>query len=121
MIPSPWVGIVLALAVFRLVRLLSYDAFPPFAWARSRILGERVATTGTSATRMGLTNEGVDVTVAYRWPILAELVHCVFCLGLWVAGAVYVLWIFWPTGTLYGAAPFALGGASALIAKNWDP
>jgi hypothetical protein len=114
-IPSPWVAVVLALAAFRLLRLLGWDDLPPIARARARVLGESV-----NAYR-GRAGEPDNYVYAYRRPTLAHLVHCAFCLGFWVACAVYVAWLFVPTVTLYATAPFALSAAIGLLAKNWDP
>jgi hypothetical protein len=93
-IPSPWVAVVLTLGTFRLLRLLGWDEFPPVLKAREWLLHGR--------------------------PLLGDLWGCPFCLGWWLSLAVYLLWLWQPTGTLYGAAPFALSGAVGLIAKNLD-
>lgn len=100
MIPSPWVAVILTLGTFRILRLLSYDTFPPIFKARIWFLS--------------------------KWPerwieSISELWTCVFCLGFWLSLAVYLLWLWLPTETLYIAAPFALSGAAGLIAKNLDP
>ncbi len=93
-IPSPWVAVILTLGTFRLLRLISYDTFPPIVKLREHVVGES------------------------EWRI--ELVNCRFCLSFWIGLAVYLLWLWQPTATLYGAAPFALSGAVGLIARNWD-
>lgn len=120
-LPSPWVGLVLGLGAFRLMRLLSYDSFPPFERARGWILGEETVTVGSAATRMGITNEDPQVSVRYRRPLLAELVHCAFCLGLWLAGGIYAAWLLEPRWTIYAAVPFALSSFVGLVARNLDP
>ncbi len=72
--PHPWELAVLALAAFRLFRLLSYDDLRPIARARAWVLGEEVARI-----------EGCpDPIYQYRWPTLAHFVGCGFCLGAWV-------------------------------------
>lgn len=129
MIPSPWVAVVLVFATFRLIRLVSYDAFPPVARLRSWIVGEHETTTGNLADRQGLTANGPRLETSYRRPVLAELFHCVYCTGFWVALAVYGCWLAAghpgaygsSSWALYVAAPFALNAASALIARWLDP
>lgn len=111
MIPSAYVSVVLAFAVFRLYRLLAYDDFPPVLRLRSWILGEY--------TSKGQYVEGNHYL--YRRPLLEKFVHCPFCLGFWLAAVTYVIWIFWPTGTLYGAYAFALSGAVGIITRQLDP
>lgn len=93
-IPSPWVAAILTLGTFRLLRLLAWDEFPLVLRAREWLLRDR--------------------------SLLAALWTCPFCLGFWLSLAVYLLWLWQPTGTLYGAAPFALSGVVGLIAKNLD-
>jgi hypothetical protein len=114
-IPSPWVAVVLALAAFRLTRLLGWDDLPPIARARARALGETV-----NAYR-GRAGEPDNYVYNYKRPTLAHLVHCAFCLGFWVACAVYVAWLLVPTPTLYVCVALALSAAVGLVAKNLDP
>jgi hypothetical protein len=120
-IPSPWVGLVLALAVYRLCRLAGWDHFTPIARARTWLYGATVTNSASTNARLGVTNESVEVTWTYRRPMLAELLSCAFCLGWWISLAVYLAWLWKPEWTLYGAAPLALSAAAGLIAKNLDP
>jgi hypothetical protein len=121
MIPSPWTGLILALGTYRLLRLLAFDTFPPVARGRAWILGEEVVTVGNSNARMRLTDDRMEVSYRYRRALLAELVHCAFCLGLWLSAGAYVLWLEWPRPTLYGAMPFAISAFIGLVARNLDP
>lgn len=115
MLPSPWVGLVLALAAYRATRLVGWDDLPPIARARSWALGERVEARSRPAGQ-----EDVYVTL-YRRPLLAHFVFCPFCVGFWISVAVYVAWVFEPRPTLYACVPFALSAAVGLLAKNLDP
>lgn len=115
MIPSPWISLVLALAAFRVTRLIGWDDLPPIVAARRWALGESVEVRSRPAGQ-----DDVYVYV-YERPLLAHFVHCPFCVGFWISLATYLLWLFEPTGTLYGAAPFALSAAVGLLAKNLDP
>jgi hypothetical protein len=114
-IPSPWVALVLVLAAFRLTRLVGWDDLPPVARARARALGESVVARSRPA------GQDDEYVYLYRRPLLAHLVHCAFCLGFWAAVVVYVAWLLEPRPTLYVCAPFAIGAAVGLIAKNLDP
>lgn len=115
MMPSALVLLVLALAAFRLVRLVGWDDLPPVVRVRSWVLGERVEARSRPAGR-----DDVYVTL-YRRPLLAHFVHCPFCVGWWVALATYVAWVLEPRWTLYACVPLALSAAVGLIAKNLDP
>lgn len=121
MIPSPWVGLVLALAVYRLCRLAGWDDFPPVAKVRAWVVGEQTVTVGTSNQQMGLTATDPDETTSFKRPTLEHFLHCPFCLGFWLSVAAYGAWLWQPRGTLYGLFAFALSGAVGLIAKNLDP
>lgn len=103
MIPGPWTGAVLTLAVFRLVRLAGWDDFPLAVRLRAVLLGQD--------------DPGKP---SYRRPVVAELLHCPFCVGWWFSLLVYLAWIWQPRDVLYACAPLALSGAVGLIAKNWD-
>ncbi len=111
MIPGPWVGLVLALAVFRACRLAGWDNFPPIVRLRARITGERVMRSASSTKPI----------IEHRRPLLAEFIGCAFCLGAWLSLGAYLAWRFAPTETLYAAAPLALSAAAGIIAKVLDP
>jgi len=93
-IPHPWPALVITLGAYRLLRLLGWDTFPLAVRARAWVIGDN--------------------------KLLTEMFGCPFCLGFWVSLAVYLAWLWQPTGTLYAAAPFALSGAIGLISKNLD-
>lgn len=114
-IPSPWVGVVLALAAFRLTRLVGWDELPPVVAARKWVLGESVRAFSRPA------HQPDEYVYAYRRPLLAALVHCPFCLGFWISLATYVAWALEARWTLCVCVPLALSAAVGLIAKNLDP
>lgn len=120
MIPSPWVALVLALGVYRLVRLIGWDDFPPVERARDWLVGAKLVTTGTQAQVAGLTGEPPDLVWVYDRPLLNHFLHCPFCQGFWVSVAAYIAWAFEPYWTVTVLAAFALSGAVGLIAKNLD-
>ncbi len=121
MIPSPWVGLVLALAVFRACRLIGWDDFPPVMRARGWVTGQHETTSGSANARMGVTGEGVTREIGWRRPLLAHFLGCAYCLGAWLSVAVYAAWLAEPTWTLYGTFPFALSAAVGIIARRGDP
>lgn len=115
MLPSALACVALALAAFRLTRLVGWDDLPPVVRFRAWALGERVEARSRPAGQD-------DVYVyLYRRPLLAHFVHCPFCVGFWISVAVYVAWALEPRWTLYAAVPLALSAVVGLTAKNLDP
>lgn len=112
MIPGWWVGLVIGLGAFRVVRLIGWDDLPPIARLRVRITGERARSMPTESTQP---------IYVYRRPLLAHFISCPYCVGWWVALASYGSWLLWPRGTLYVLAPFALSAFVGLVARNLDP
>ena len=111
MIPAPWHALVLALAAYRLARLIGWDEFPPVAKLRAWATGQ-------------YTSKGPYVDgnhLLYRRPLLEHFLTCPFCQGFWTSVIVYLAWRFAPVETLYACAPFALSAAVGLISKNLDP
>lgn len=121
MIPNVWTGIVLALAAFRVTRLIGWDDLPPIARVRAWATGERVYS-------KPMRGENVDVYQHDR-PLLSHFLHCAFCQGFWTASVVYGAWL--AAGSpghaeprswvFYALVPFALSAAVGLVARNLDP
>lgn len=120
MIPGPWVALVLALGVYRIVRLVGWDEFPPVARARAWVVGERKVKVGSGNAQMGLTNGAADDEVVFDRPLLEHFLTCPFCVGFWLSVLAYVAWLEEPRWTLYGLGSFALSGAVGLVSKNLD-
>jgi len=99
-VPAPYAFVLLALASYRLTRLLGWDTFPPVARARDWLLGPYVEP---------------------RSLLLVELFSCAFCLGFWVGLAVYLAWLWLPTATLAVSVVLALSAVVGLTAKTLDP
>jgi hypothetical protein len=112
MLPSPFAFLVLALAAFRLTRLVGWDEFPPAVRARQALTGETV--------HHNVTDSQGPI---YRWrrPTLAKFLACPYCVGFWIGLAVYLLWVFLPTQTFYAALPLALSAAVGITARMLDP
>lgn len=129
MIPSVWIGIVLALASFRLTRLVSYDDFPPVARLRSWVIGAQVIRRGHHNARMGVSNDEVTQEWVYARPLLTHFLGCVYCVGFWISCTVYAAWV--AVGSpgaiaahsilFYPIVPFALSAATGIIARRLDP
>jgi Protein of unknown function (DUF1360) len=120
-IPSPWVAAVLALAVFRTVRLAGWDTFPPLVAFRGWLTGREGVAVGSQNDLMGLTGTPAASGHRYRRPALAELLGCAYCSGLWLSGIAYCCWLLEPVWTLYAAAPLALSAAAGTAARWLDP
>lgn len=111
MLPSWYVGLVLALGAFRVVRLIGWDDFPPIARLRAKITGEQRYTNSTASR---------ETLVRYQRPTLDHFLHCPFCQGFWVCVGVYIAWRFEPYWTVVALAPFALNSVVGLVARNLD-
>jgi hypothetical protein len=109
-IPSPWHAAILALAAFRICRLVGWDDFPPVSRARAWLTGETSSWSQTD-----------QIQYEYRRPLLAHFLGCAFCQGFWTTVAVWGTWEAAPRWTLIVAVPFALSSAVGLVAKNLDP
>lgn len=130
MLPGGLELVVLALAAFRLTRLIGWDDLPPVARARARLLGETPPAYEVSQpvwspeleqfVVMG-TPPDDEAEPEYRRELLAEMFHCPFCLGFWVSLGTYLAWAAWPGAVFWAAVPLALSGAVGLAAKNLDP
>lgn len=141
MIPDALTLALLALAAFRMTRLIGWDTFPPVARARSRILLSWIEPVCSSCKAeradyeardgrewVGLENcprcgsgEPATFLEGHGRPLLGELVECPFCLGWWIALALYAGWLVAPTAALVVSVPLALSAAVGLLAKNLDP
>lgn len=112
-VPGAWETILLALAVFRVARLIGWDDITQRL--RDWILVKKVV--GEVEGRNGETRR---VLVA-RSHFVAKMINCPWCLGWWVAVAWWAAWLAWPAGALVAATPFAVSALVGLIAKNLDP
>lgn len=120
-IPHPWPALVLALAAFRLARLVGWDTFPLAERFRDLVSGTETVTSGNSNARMGLTNGDVTETTTDRRPAVRHFLECAWCQGFWLSLGAYGAWLAEPRWALYGAAPFAISAFVGLVAKNLDP
>jgi uncharacterized protein DUF1360 len=105
--PQPWEGVLLALAAFRIWRLIAADTIfdGPRKWIIG--LGYRWA-------------DGDPIPKKYRehWGIFME---CPWCLGFWISVVVWAAWLAvddWAVGL---AVPWALSAVVGLVRENLDP
>lgn len=128
--------IVIALAVYRLTRLVIKDTFPPLLWARDRLVGGwRPLTPGEQEiqSRQPGGNQAFPITeiegVTNRWVTrrswvpdwLSDLLSCAFCASGWISLAVVVAVAFTvgvPAPLLVWPAVWAAG--SLIAAQKWS-
>ena len=115
MIPSPWVGVILALGVYRIVRILGWDDMPWLVQARNYLMGRNEGNRGEKLWPV------TDPRGSYTHPAFAKFITCPFCQGFWVSCIVYVVWIYAPTAVLYVTVPLALSATVGLVSRNLDP
>lgn len=84
MIPAPWAFALLALAAFRIWKLIGDDAVldKPRDW--------------------------VIVRLEQRAEWLDYFITCPWCAGFWMAALWWLAWLAWPHGAVVVAVPFAL-------------
>ncbi len=108
-IPDWWSALLLALASWRLFHLLAFDDILD----RPR----RYVTRLNPKWRQ----EGDATGEQYREG-LAAFLTCPYCLGFWVASAVWAAWLVFPTETMFVTVPFALSagivGAQRLLSSE---
>lgn len=121
MIPAPLILLVLALAAYRLTRVIGWDDFPPIERARARLTGQKKHVSGSSNAQANLTDETPTVTWSWKRPLLAHFLACAFCQGFWTSSIVYGIWVAVGHWALYAFVPLAISGAVGLLAKNLDP
>jgi hypothetical protein len=104
-IPAPWTFALLALAAYRLWRLIGIDEIT--APIRDRVTGRLWAS-------------GEDTRWERYHPTLDKLIGCPWCLGAWVSLAATLAWWIWPHATLIACVPFAVSAVVGLVTKNLD-
>lgn len=100
--------VVLALAVWRIAALLSYERGPGDVFLKFR-------------AALGITpgDDGEPAEWPDRFP--ASAVVCVWCLSVYVGAAWALLWLAWPVLAFWLALPLALSAAAVLVEKMAKP
>lgn len=104
-VPDAWTLILLAGASFRITRLIGWDTVTDTYRRRFTGLGDWA---------------GGDLPAGYRRSLDAFL-HCPYCLGFWVALAVWASWQAWPHATLVVCGLLTISAAVGIVAKQFDP
>ena len=97
-VPGPYVAILLAVASYRLWRLIAEDDI--FDRPRRWILN------------LGYWQEGEPAPDGYREK-LAELITCPWCLGFWIALGWWGAWLWLEAWAVFAAVPWALSAGVA--------
>lgn len=99
---------VIALASFRLTRLIVFDTITEFL--RAPFLTEEIV----------INENGEEET--YYVPrkglvrtFFGELVSCIWCTGIWSTAALYLSYLFWPVYAAPFIIIFAIAGGAAII------
>lgn len=117
----------LALAAFRLTRLVGYDDLT--VPLRTRLLGVSDTEHHELATDIDAAlNNGDDPWDAWPSPppisrrryYVSKLVHCPWCAGFWVSLVVWGVWLAWPVEVVWACVPLALSAVVGLVSKQWD-
>ena len=105
MIPDPFEFLLLALAAWRVWRLVAEDALldRPREW----LLGAPVPT-GNATPLPG-----------YR-PKVAYWLTCPYCCGFWISVGWWAGWLLLDEWAVAGAVPWAISAVVALVATNLD-
>lgn len=99
-VPSVWAFALIAVASYRLWRLLAEDTIldRPRKWS------------------LGISEwqEGDTVPSSYRRKA-GEFLTCPWCLGFWVALGWWAAWLIWEEWAVFVAVPFALSAAVGVL------
>lgn len=113
MIPGPWQFVILALAAYRLTRLIGWDVIT--RPAREALVGRYEEGSGKKARD---TERGRKLGTYHRK--LDEFIHCPFCGGFWVSLAIYLMWQWHPHICIVIVTPLAVSAVVGLVTKNLD-
>jgi hypothetical protein len=128
-VPGGWEFVVVALAVFRLTRIVGWDDIT--ANVRARVSGVTDADYPALVEYVdSIEKRGVDpwsldrdvrprVTRTEFWR--ARLVRCAWCVGFWLSVLAACAWWVDARVTLLVAFPLALAAAVGLVSKQLDP
>lgn len=119
--PDAWTFVLLALAAFRVYRLIARDTITePIRAKLTYPDGEAVALDDEPCA-FGLWLRGADGQ-RKSWRVYAStLIRCPWCAGFYVSVAWWGAWALDPRLTAFLAAPWALSAAVALASKQLDP
>lgn len=125
-LPSPnwWQFALLALAAFRVYRLIARDTITEPVREAITYRDDREVALGDELADK-LKERGIEVVGDDRptkgWRVyLSTLIRCPWCAGFYVSVAWWASWSEWPRPTLFAAVPWAVSAVVAMLAKNLD-
>lgn len=127
--PDAWPAVLLALAVFRITRLVGWDDLTITLRVKATGLSDREHHDwATYIDQMRQADRDAwDVPGSQPPPIserrfyLSKMLRCPWCVGFWLSAAAWVLWLAEPQAAVALALPFAVSAVVGLVAKNLDP
>lgn len=119
-IPDAWQFVLLALAAYRIYRLIARDTITePLRAAISYPDEENVSLDDDPKDRILI--KGVDYDLPKGWRVyVATLIRCPWCAGFYVSVGTWLLWDIWPRQVLFAATPWAIAAVLGLAKKNLD-
>lgn len=115
-----WNLLILALGIYSITRLITKDSIidRQREWFYNKFPHEGF-TTRIRPTRgeFIVTGDHYYVTVGHK---LGEVVHCPWCMGFWVSGAVFLAFWAWPVTTVFLLVPMALRVIPGMIESVID-
>jgi hypothetical protein len=100
--------LLLALATFRLTRLVVFDKITAFLRSPFIEEVEEVEEDGTAVTYIQVKGIGIR-----KW--IGELLSCYWCAGIWCTALLVGLFYVWPTGMQLVVYVLAIAGSAAFI------
>lgn len=115
--PDWWQFVLLALAAFRVYRLVARDTITAPIREALTYPDDATAPLGERPSETGLAVVGEDEQPKGWRVYLSTLVRCPWCAGFYVSVAWWAAWLAWPSWTLWAAVPWAISAVLALLSK----
>jgi hypothetical protein len=124
--PSWWQLILLALAAFRITRLVGWDdlTIMPRRWltglgdSEHHALAEHVDDLAERGIDAWQTRPAPPIS---KWRFyVSRMIRCPWCFGAHVSWVIWLAWEAWPHGMLVAATPFAISALVGLVSHNLD-
>lgn len=117
--PGPWEFVLLALAAYRVFRLVAKDSITEPIRAAASYPDDEAVTLGYDDE--GLVVIGMEEESKPLRVYVATLLRCPWCMGFYVSVAAWGAWLADSRVALFVAAPLAISGAVGLVSKTLDP
>lgn len=115
-----WNLLILALGIYSVTRLISKDSIidRQREWFYNKFPHEGFQTRiRPTRGEFIVTGDHYYVTVGHK---LGEVVHCPWCMGFWVSGALFLAFWAWPVATIFLLVPMALRVIPGMIESVID-